>query len=149
MKDVMLYTISTDARGKALDGSKEYKLHLPLNIPDCKFWSIIVYDSQTKLIIHTDQPWPSVFSECTKLVINKDDSIDCWFGPKDPVGSKSNWVKTIPGKGWFLILRLYGIKEPDSEISWKPGEIEEINQSVPAKWKVKKYGLGIILSNYY
>jgi hypothetical protein len=24
----------------------------------------------------------------------------------------SNWVQTVPGKGWFTLLRLYGPLEP-------------------------------------
>jgi len=30
-----------------------------------------------------------------------------YFGPKAPAGTENNWVPTIPGKGWFMILRLY------------------------------------------
>ena len=36
----------------------------------------------------------------------------------------SNWVQTIPGKGWFMILRLYGPLEPWFNKTWRPGEIE-------------------------
>ena len=35
-----------------------------------------------------------------------------------------NWVQTIPGKGWFMILRLYGPLEPWFDETWRPGEIE-------------------------
>ena len=54
--------ISNDSKGKLLEGHKNYKLHLPFPIPASDFWSIIVYDSLTHLIIHNDQPWPSVYS---------------------------------------------------------------------------------------
>jgi hypothetical protein len=30
----------------------------------------------------------------------------------------------IPGKGWFMILRLYGPLEPRFNKTWRPGEIE-------------------------
>ena len=46
------------------------------------------------------------------------------FGPRPPKGLQSNWVQTIPGKGWFMILRLYGPLEPWFDKTWKPGEIE-------------------------
>jgi hypothetical protein len=36
---------------------------------------------------------------------------------------ESNWVETIPGKGWFMILRLYGPLEPWFDKTWRPGEI--------------------------
>jgi hypothetical protein len=35
-------------------------------------------------------------------------------------------VQTIPGKGWHLILRLYGPLEPFFDKTWQPGEFEEI-----------------------
>jgi hypothetical protein len=47
-----------------------------------------------------------------------------YFGPKAPAGYENNWVQTIPGKGWFMILRLYGPLEPWFEKTWRPGEIE-------------------------
>ena len=47
-----------------------------------------------------------------------------WLGPKAPPGMESNWVQTIPGKGWFMILRLYGPLEPWFNKTWRPGEIE-------------------------
>ncbi len=37
---------------------------------------------------------------------------------------EKNWVQTIPGKGWFMILRLYGPLEPWFDKIWRPGEIE-------------------------
>ena len=61
---------------------KKYKLHLPSNIPASDFWSIIVYDQPGNFIIHTDQPWPSVFSSDKNLIYNNDGSVDTWFGPE-------------------------------------------------------------------
>ncbi len=40
--------------------------------------------------------------------------------------SESNWVQTVPGKGWNAILRLYGPLEPWFDKTWKPGEIGEL-----------------------
>jgi hypothetical protein len=41
-----------------------------------------------------------------------------------PAGKESNWVQTIPGKGWNTILRLYGPLQPWFDKTWRPGEIE-------------------------
>jgi hypothetical protein len=120
------HTISYDSEGNLLDGGKKYKLHLPSNIPASDFWSIIVYDSLSRLIIQNDQPWPSVFSNMTNLVYNSDGSVDAWFGPDVISGKESNWVKTIPGKKWYMLLRLYYPLESWFNKKWRPGEIEEI-----------------------
>ena len=127
MEEVLQYALTTEASGKLLDGGKNYQLHLPPNIPAVNFWSLIVYDSKTRLMISTDQPWPSVHSQIRKLLVNRDGSVDTWFGPKAPDGKEHNWVKTIPGKEWNLILRLYGPFEPDYDTSWRPMEIIEVN----------------------
>lgn len=37
-----------------------YKLRLPPNIPVKDFWSVIVYDNQTRGMLQTDQQLPSV-----------------------------------------------------------------------------------------
>lgn len=55
---------------------------------------------------------------------NPDTSVDIWFGPTAPAGHESNWVQTVPGKGWNTILRLYGPLQPWFDKTWKPGEIK-------------------------
>ncbi len=60
------------------------------------------------------------------MVINPDKSVDIYFGPKAPAGKEGNWVQTASGKGWNVILRLYGPMQAWFDKSWKPGEIEEM-----------------------
>jgi hypothetical protein len=126
MEEELQYIATFDSNGNPLDGSRNYKLHLPPDIPASNFWSVIVYDNHTRLMICTDQPWPSVHSQSSKLLVNPDGSVDAWFGPKAPAGKENNWVKTIPGKGWNMILRLYYPMETWFDKSWKPGEVEEV-----------------------
>ncbi len=114
----------TDSDGKRLDGGKTYKLHLPPNIPAKDFWSFTVYDNQSRSMLQTDQPYPSIGNDKEGVVSNPDGSVDVWFGPTAPEGHKSNWVQTIPGKGWNVVMRLYGPEEAWFEKTWRPGEIE-------------------------
>jgi hypothetical protein len=36
-------------------------------------------------------------------------------------------VQTIPGKGWNVLLRLYGPEQSWFDKTWKPGEFELVN----------------------
>jgi hypothetical protein len=115
-----------DVLGQYLDGGKNYHVHLPPNIPAKRFWSLLVYDPQTRSMLQTHQQFPSISSLRKGVVINPDSSVDVWFGPKPPAGKEANWIQTVPGKGWFLMLRIYGPLEPWFDKTWKPGEIEMI-----------------------
>jgi hypothetical protein len=118
---------ATDSQGKPLDGSKTYKIHLPPHIPAKDFWSFVVYDNQTRSMLQTDQQFPSAGSLNKNLVINSDTSVDVWFGPTAPKGHEANWVQTVPGKGWNVLLRLYGPLDSWFDKTWKPGEFVAVN----------------------
>jgi hypothetical protein len=113
-----------DAVGQYLDGARTYRLHLPPNIPAKDFWSVIVYDPQTRSMLQTDQQFPGTGSQRKGISINPDNSVDIFFGPVAPSGKENNWIQTVPGKGWYIMLRLYGPLEPWFDKTWKPGEIE-------------------------
>ena len=51
-------------------------------------------------------------------------STDLYLGPKAPDGKAANWLATVPGRGYFAILRLYSPTEAAINKSWKPGDIE-------------------------
>lgn len=116
-----------DSKGNPLDGGKNYRLRLPPNIPVANFWSVILYDNQTRSMLQTDQHWPAVSSQTKGLQVNPDTSVDIYFGPSAPAGKESNWVQTVPGKGWNTLLRLYGPLQPWFDKTWRPGEIELVN----------------------
>ena len=119
------YAVDTvDAKGNYMDGGKTYRLHLPPNIPVKTFWSLIPYDTQTRSVLQTDQRDTSLSSETGTVKANPDGSVDVYFAPQAPPGKESNWIQTVPGKGWFTILRLYGALEPWFDKTWRPGEIE-------------------------
>jgi hypothetical protein len=117
---------AVDANRQPLDGGKTYKLRLPPNVPAKDFWSVIVYDTQTRSMLQTNQRFPSVSSQNKALQVNADGSVDVYFGPKAPAGKENNWVQTIPGKAWFTILRLYGPLEPWFNKTWRPDDIRPV-----------------------
>ena len=95
--------------------------------PAKDFWSIVVYDPQTRSELQTSQPYPSKNSRRDALQTNPDGSVDLYFGPTSPDGQEANWTQTVPGKGWFTLLRLYGPLEPWFDKTWRPGEVEPLS----------------------
>ena len=118
-----------DREGQYLDGSSTYRLTLPADVPAKDFWSVVVYDPQTRSELQTSQPFPSKNSQRDALELNPDGSVDLWFGPAAPSGRERNWIATVPGKGWFAILRLYGPLEPWFDQTWRPGEFDRLDGS--------------------
>lgn len=115
-----------DVSGQAFDGAKKYKMHLPAGIPAKLYWSVTVYDTGTRSQLHNGEPF-SKASTFTKPKANADGSIDLFFGPEVPAGQEANWVRTVPGKGWFFLFRLYGPTEQYFDRSWKPDDLMEIH----------------------
>ena len=116
-----------DANGKPFEGGKTYKVHLPPNVPAKDFWSLTLYDNQTRSMLQTDQRYPGIDNNKQGLQQNPDGSFDIYFGPEAPAGKESNFIQTVPGKGWNIILRLYGPLQPWFDKTWRPGEIELVN----------------------
>jgi hypothetical protein len=117
-----------DSRGNPYDGGNTYKVTLPPNIPARAFWSFTVYDNQTRSMLDTPQRYPRAGSQSYPSPAaepNPDGSTTIYFGPTQPAGIKrGNWIQTMPGKGWFTILRLYSPLESFFDKTWRPSEIE-------------------------
>ena len=116
-----------DSMGRYLDGGKTYKITLPAPIPAGQFWSFMVYDGQTRSMLETDQKLAGLDSTQKDIEKNPDGSVTVWFGPKAPAGQESNWVQTMPGKGWNSLLRLYAPLRPWFDKTWKPGDFERVD----------------------
>jgi hypothetical protein len=116
-----------DSKKQPFDGNKTYKLHLPPNVPVNNFWAVTIYDTQSRSMLQTGQKFPTVGSQTKGIEKNADGSFDVYFAPKAPAGKENNWLQTVPGKSWFVILRMYGPLEPWLNKTWRPSEIELVN----------------------
>jgi hypothetical protein len=115
----------TDSTGVDLSGGSDYRLQLPANIPAGNFWSVTLYEAENASGLANGQAFPSLGSR-DKPVKNKDGTTDLYLGPQAPKGKAGNWLATVPGKGYFVILRLYGPTEAAIDKSWKPGDVEKL-----------------------
>jgi hypothetical protein len=114
-----------DSGGNWLDGGKTYRLHVPPDAPVKQFWSFTVYDNETRCFVDTGvAPDRSSHDDIVK---NPDGSVDLYFVPKAPRGKPArNWIKTLPGKGWFTYFRLYAPTQPYFDRSWVLQDIVEM-----------------------
>jgi hypothetical protein len=117
-----------DSDENFLIGSNAYHLNIPANVPAENFWSLVVYDAETRSMINNGvQPLPAIRSlDSDKLMQNEDGSYDVYFGPEAPEGYENNWVKTNEGDGFFVYMRFYSPTEAYYDKSWQLPMIEKI-----------------------
>ena len=114
-----------DGSGANLSGGSSYRLPMPRDIPAANFWSVTLYEAENGSGLANGQPFPSLGSR-DMPVQNADGSTDLHLGPTAPAGKERNWLATVPGRGYFVVLRLYGPTAAAIDKSWKPGDIEKV-----------------------
>jgi hypothetical protein len=117
-----------DSTGEYFDGGKVYRVTLPPNVPAARFWSLTAYDNQTRSMLQTPQRFPRSGSQSyptPAAVASADGSTTVYFAPTRPANiSEGNWIQTLPGRGFNVILRLYSPLEPFFTRAWRPSEFE-------------------------
>jgi len=73
-------------------------------------------------------------SSYNKPTINAEGSIDSFFGP-DEAKEKGDWIRTVPGKGWFPMFRFYRPSEAYFEETWKLGDVVAVSD-VPVEVQI-------------
>jgi hypothetical protein len=113
-----------------LVGSRTYRLRVPLPAPAKLFWSMTVYDAETRAEIVTDQHLAALRSlvELTPDRIGEDAAeVDLYCGPEQPDAAEGRWIKAIPGKGWLVSFRIYGPDGPAFDGSWKLPDFDPVS----------------------
>ena len=78
---------------------QHYTLRLPAGIPAKTFWSIDIYDTQTRALLQTDNPWPSINSAHGPVPTEANGDTVIHFGPTKPAGDDVNWLQTRARQG--------------------------------------------------
>ena len=113
-----------DSDKEWLDGSKQYKLHIPKDPPAKNFWSLTVYHNVTRYLIQNENQLADKGSR-GDIDVNADGSVDIYFGSTAPEGKEKNWIQTIPGEGWFAYFRFYGPLQSHFNRTWVLPDIEK------------------------
>ena len=120
--------IYKDADGQHFAGSRHYTLTMPANPPAETFWSVVVYDVNTRTPIVNDN-WDAVAGSRTGLTANDDGSVTIHFAPQKPQDVEaSNWIQTNAGEGWFTYLRFYGPTQAFFDQSYPLQDVREVKQ---------------------
>jgi len=114
-----------DKEGQWLDGGNSYRLHVPANAPVKLFWSVTLYDADTRALILNDAKIADRSSRMD-LKKNADGSVDIYCGPSSPPGFEKNWIPTVPGRNWFAYFRFYQPTETYFDRSWPLGDFEQV-----------------------
>jgi hypothetical protein len=114
-----------DKAGEWLDGGMSYRLRVPPNPPIKLFWSVTVYDVDTRALILNDQKIADRSSRMD-LCKNANGSVDIYCGPKAPAGFEKNWIPTVSGKNWFAYFRFYQPTEAYFDRSWPLPDFERV-----------------------
>jgi hypothetical protein len=114
-----------DREGEYLDGTRTYRLTVPLPVPAKLFWSMTIYDAETRSEVVADQGKAALRSLFEKIDTGGD-SVELYFGPEQPEGAEDRWIQTLPGRGWFSYFRIYGPTRAAFDGTWKPGDIEAV-----------------------
>jgi hypothetical protein len=122
---------NVDAAGDPFDGAKTYRVSLPKDIPAARFWSLNVYDNQSRSLLQTEQLYPRAGSQeypSPAAEAEADGSTVVYCSPTRPDGvAAGNWIQTDPDKGWFVILRCYSPLQPFFDKTWRAGEFELVS----------------------
>jgi len=124
--DSLAWLSFRDRYGDYLDGGRPYRLTLPQPVPARQFWSITVYDAQTRSQIRTDEDRAVLRSISELRVMSTARPLELYFGPKVPASRRKRRIKTVSGRGYFVYLRLYGPEPHAFDGSWRPGDFEEL-----------------------
>jgi hypothetical protein len=119
---------NVDRDGEPFDGAKTYRVRLPKDIPAARFWSLNLYDNQSRSLLQTEQLYPRAGSQeypSPAAEAEDDGSTVIYCSPTLPDDvAPGNWIQTDSEKGWFVILRCYSPLQSFFDKTWRAGEFE-------------------------
>lgn len=122
-----------DTHGDPLVGEKSYVMRIKPDKTEELLWAVTVYETDNLGLINTDQHRADIGFAHETTQVNDDGSTYIFVGPEPPKGWEFNWIKSVPGRGWFPYLHLYFPTEEFLEQSWPFPKIFPVDFSDYAK----------------
>ena len=116
-----------DKDGKALDGSANYQLAVPPNVPVKLYWSATAYSRATHTLIR-DMPWASRSSNTPDLHSEDDGTVILFFAPEPPQGKNTNWIPTQKDGQFEVLCRFYAPQETFFDKTWRLPDIQRVTE---------------------
>jgi len=126
--DAVYPNTGIDAQGRALDGSRRYRLHFRAGeLPPVKaFWSITAYGADDFLIANPLKR--HALGSRDPLVFNPDGSLDLWLQASAPDPARQpNWLPLAPGLPFLLNARLYWPEPAAIKGGWGMPAVEPLD----------------------
>ena len=114
----------TDSKGDTLTGRKNYVVRFSSMPPNDAFWSLTMYDAQSKMLIANEIDRYKVGSDTAGLKARDDGSFEIPISHAKPTGDfAGNWLPAPEGE-FYLILRIYQPKESVLSGTWQLPNVE-------------------------
>ena len=123
-------TAKRDGEGRLFRADKNFKLHVPKDVPVAQFWALTLYSENTRRPYDnggTDIRSVNLDSRMKDLRYNGDGTIDLFIGPDVPAGFERNHMKTVGNDGWFVYFRLYAPLDPFFDKTFKLPDFERLD----------------------
>ena len=124
-----------DSAGTPLDGGKPYKLAVPQPVPGKLFWSVTVYDTDTRSQIITDQSKAALRSLFELKDASKTQPTELYFGPTPPQGHENQWIKTIRTKDGSSTSASTAPKKPPLMVHGNPATSKRSSNAKSLPWE--------------
>ncbi|MCH9405754.1 DUF1254 domain-containing protein [Pantoea agglomerans] len=113
-----------DSKGETLDGANSYTLTLDSEPPVNAFWSVTLYDADSKMLVDNALNRYKIGSDTPGLVRGKDGTLKVTISHARPSDAAANWLPA-PEHNFYLMFRLYQPKDSVMDGSWKLPEVEK------------------------
>ncbi len=120
------YVGNVDGQEKPLDGRNVYEIRFDVPPPVLGFWSLTMYDGNSKLLVDNPINRYSVGDRTEGIQYSDDGSLTIYLQNQKPDGDRAqNWLPAPEGP-FYVVIRAYNAKPEVFNGSWSPPPVKKI-----------------------